>query len=457
MDKFSMEVTNGVTDAIILPAQYVAISTNTLTSVPYRVATVPGGKYTNIAQLVAAVTQAFNSILITNIKSTLSTLDVGLFFLCWVDKTSGLVKIGFGSSSLDATSANLVPTNMTLSSFSGGIIYTPSSTGDFGLISTVPILRGGLQISFKFDELKSDTYANYNFEYGLCDVDTGSVVYGIRKQGGVFYSVNGDSEYPLASAAFNNNSSYTHRFYVDGGSLRYQIVTTSNDVVFTTPEDAFTGFEFLTSFNFCIKGNVSSSPSTSPSWVSLAIVYQSNIAQDTLGLHWDYPAFDSNDYLTLNALGLPPPRIIGLDFENGSQLQAGLGFSTTQFPIGVGSGAQSYSVTADRVSSFVDYYDLALQIPSLQLESYVATSDRSIGTRMNNICYFVPLLTSNTNKLIYTYDNKELVYVSLSNREAINMTTMQFRVIFTNTLPKQPWVQCNEMSFNLYIQEPPLL
>jgi len=132
-------------------------------------------------------------------------------------------------------------------------------------------------------------------------------------------------------------------------------------------------------------------------------------------------------------------------------LQNGLGFSAVTYDVGP---ATTLSIVAENSVKFDTFYQLALQIPSIQLESYIANSAARTGSRENNICYFTPQKSYQTNKSVYVWENYELVFVSLSNKQPINLNSIQFRVIDVAT--RQP-VQAESVSFNLYIQEKALI
>lgn len=463
MDKFSMQVSDGITDNITLPFQSVGINTNVKTtpSNVTRSAIIPAGTYDTIPILLEQVNQSFNSILYTDLTDPVNpTSDSGFFLLNWLDATSKKVISGFGSSVIDYTPTNWSLINMTAS----GIPPTnsevsPISIGPFALYTTLPVVRGGIDIRFNLTYVPNDN--EFDFEYGLSDTD-GNLKYGIKKTGVLFYLYNNGNITLIDSAPFVAHVSYTHQFFVNGGQLQYQILNALDELIYISPNNAFNGFDFKQTFEFKIEGVQTSSTGSILIFRNLGITYQSNIVSDTFGVHWDYPSFTTPDYLKFYPLdAVPPNRIVQLNYTNGSVLQFGLGFQSTIFKIGR-NGATSASVTADAIPMFEDYYDLALQIPSLQLESYCAitggfnsaNSSAVIGGRVNNICYFLPQPVTNTNQIIFTYENKELKFANISNKQTISMNSMQFRVVYADTnLP----VQCDKLSFNLYINERPSL
>lgn len=458
MDKFSMEVSNGVTDNFNLGFQNVYINTNSLTNLNGpRGALIPAKEYATIPILLNQLNQSFNSILNSDLTYTGNpTPDNGLFFLNWLDttvgKTLGFVTLGYGSAVLDYTQANLQLTNMTLTD--GGdenSLLKIDGVGEFSAVTIPCIIKGALDCRFQIHY--SNNTSGCTFNYGLHDT-TGNLLYGISKTGTSFFISNNGKDTPSDVGDFIvSHANYQHQFYVSGGNLYYQILDETATLVYETSANAFDGFNFNTSYDFAINGTWDGTMGTDIELVGLGIIYQPNINQNTFGYHWDYSSFTSPNYLKLFSLtGTPPLRAVEYNFSEASVLQFGLGFQTTSFEIG-GDGAITASGVADTAPSFEDFYDLALQIPSLQLESYVASTGGQ-GGRVNNICYFFPILSGDTNKIFYTYENRELAFVQLSNRQTVNMNSIQFRVVYASTnLP----LVADKVSFNLYINEPPSL
>jgi len=462
MDKFSMDVSKGVNTNISIPAQTVNINTNYDVEDP-RPAVVNAGSYPTINSLLAEMNTAFNSILDTdnvdNVTNTIPSDDRGLFFLNFIDEKSQHVAMGFGSSELDYTNANWVLVNLIEDEVEPDVNeISPEAIGFYYLQTGVPVVRGGIDIRFGLECDVNDN--NHDFRYGLFDPsDNELLLYGIEKVGTNFYYVNNTKSVLIESTPFINHRNYIHQFFVDNGQLRYQIyqiVDSVNTRVYLLPDGAFNGFSFNSTYYFSIVGN-NVELTNAPLYLNLGICYQTNIDINTFGVFWDYESFSSKKYLKRFPLvGYTDERTVLYDFTPSSILQNGLGFSVDKYEVGP---ATSSSIVADKSVKFETFYQLALQIPSIQLESYIADSDRSknskiSGTRVNNICYFTPQKSSQTNKSIYVWENYELVFVSLSNKQAINMNSIQFRVIDVSTgIP----VQADALSFNLYVQEKPLL
>lgn len=467
MDKFSMVVTNGLTDNFEVPNQTVYINTNTLDTRSYpRDAIVPAKTYLNMAELLAQLNVSFNGILdsdllaSTNINTS-RTKDNGLFFRSWIDDATNKVTIGFGSSGIDYTNANYDLINMAYFPKGGATPNAPSvvhatATGAYSLTTSLPIVAGGIDCRFTLSDITTANTGLNSYSYGI--YSNSVLTWGIQKIGGQFYKVDNTVATPIPSSYFLNQTDYIHQFYVEQGILAYAINT------ITSPERVgniqFTGFDFNQTYYFGIQGDYTSvdGDSKPTAWLDLGIIYQSNITSNTFGVHWDYTSFKSPEYLTLFDLGLeagalPPNRIVEFDFNQATILQAGLGYISTVFDLGTTVGVTTASATAEDGYGFNDWYDLQLICPSIQIESYTATSDRRFGGRVNALCYFQPVPASGSTSTIYSYDNKELVFLTMSNRERMNINSFQFRVAYASDPTGKSFVNCDSMSFNLYIKE----
>ena len=451
MDKFSMDV-QGVSTNIEIPDQTVFINTNYDVNTS-RPAIVSAGKYATVTDLLAEMNTAFNGILNTNdLNSGEDTpTDSGLFFLNYIDEKSQHVAMGFGSLAIDNTNQYWTLVNLIENTVEGNKELSAEITGEYDLLTSVPIVRGGVDIGFALECAVNDTA--HTFRYGLFDPSNNELLlFGIQKVGTQFYYVNNSKSVLIPSTHFIDHLDYNHQFFVDNGQLRYQIYNgATKESVYILPTGAFDGFSFNSTYYFNIYGN-NSELTDAPKFVNLGICYQSVIDVNTFGVFWDYASFTSKKYLNrFPLLGATPERTILYDFTPSPILQNGLGFSAVTYDVGP---ATTLSIVAEKSVKFDTFYQLALQIPSVQLESYIAYSAERKGSRQNNICYFTPQKSYQTNKSVYVWENYELVFVSLSNKQPINLNSMQFRII--DVADGSP-VQASALSFNLYIQEKALL
>ena len=469
MDKFSMLVTNGLTDNFEVPTQTVYIDTNTLdvNSLP-RQAIVPAKTYVNMGQLMNQLNVSFNSVLDSDLLASAninaaSTKDNGLFFKSWIDDLTSRVTIGFGSSGIDYSNDNYNLPNMSYfpkgsSAPNSPAVLHATATGAYSLTTSLPIVSGGVDCRFRLSDITVGNTGVNDYSYGIFLNEV--LTYGIQKVGSQFYTIDNTIAIPFTpDTIFINQPDYIHQFCMKQGILTYCINTTGGSPARIAQFD-FTGFDFNQSYYFGIQGDYTSVDEDSHpvSWLNLGIIYQSNITSDTFGVHWDFTSFKSPQYLTLFDLGLeagalPPNRIVEFDFTQATVLQSGLGFISTIFDLGSTVGVTTASYVAEDAYGFNDYYDLMLMCPSIQIESYTATSDRKFGGRVNALCYFQPLPVNGATSTIYVYDNKELVFLTMSNRERINMSSFQFRVAYADDPNGRNFVKCDSMSFNLYIKE----
>tara|TARA_R110000868_G_scaffold384987_2_gene652698 strand:- start:1360 stop:2820 length:1461 start_codon:yes stop_codon:yes gene_type:complete len=450
MDKFSMDV-QGVSTNIEIPDQIVDINTNYGVNTS-RPAIVRAGKYPTISNLLAEMNTAFNSILNTDdLNSAENTpTDNGLFFLNFIDPKTQHVAMGFGSLAIDFTSENWTLVNLTSNIVEGNVELSAYNAGLYSLLTGVPVVKGGVDVglTLRYDNNSAD----HTFKYGLFDSsDNELLLYGIEKVGSNFYYVNKTNSVLIPSTHFIDHPDYVHQFFVAEGKLRYQIYGDDKEFIYGLPAGAFDGFSFNSTYYFQILGN-NTLLTGAPTFINVGICYQSGIDINTFGVFWDYDSFTSKKYLKRFPLvGVTPERTILYDFTPSPILQNGLGFSAVIYDVGP---ALNLSIVAEKTVKFDTFYQLALQIPSVQLESYIAYSASREGTRQNNICYFTPQKSSQTNKSVYVWENYELVFVSLSNKQPINLNSMQFRIIDVAT--RQP-VDAESLSFNLYIQEKALI
>ena len=110
--------------------------------------------------------------------------------------------------------------------------------------------------------------------------------------------------------------------------------------------------------------------------------------------------------------------------------------------------------TATNALDFISYYDLALDCLNLSLESYIGTSavynsatGPIINGRRNTLAYFLLNRLSKTDNVFYA-EAKQLSFLSLDNKEALQLGSMQFRIYNVGSyIP----VNFTTASFNIYI------
>ena len=122
----------------------------------------------------------------------------------------------------------------------------------------------------------------------------------------------------------------------------------------------------------------------------------------------------------------------------------GLGLNIIQGNV---SDTTQFSYTAPQGIDFVNYYDLGLDVLNLSLESYVGFSNGKGSGKKNSLAYFLMQRISDNDSLFYN-EQKQMIFLSLENKSAMSVSSLQFRIYDVNTgLP----ISLTNGSFNLYI------
>ena len=464
LDKFSMDVTNaGTTSNIVLAAQNISVNCDSTTQNP-RIVSIAAGTYPTIQSILTEWNQSANSILETSLTNITNTVDDnGLYFGSNLD-ASGNVDLLWGGCPLVFLNGSNCELDNVVIGASGEqfIINTPGAgqTVDWVIGTTTPVILGGVDVRFGFgqvDQADPNDYSHY--DYGLClDPSASPIQFGIRRSLGKFYIVNGDEETEITNDDAFYQQFFIHQFFVSAGELRYQIIDPSDaSVAFITDEGSFDGFNFNTSYFMFWFGSIENNAGgiVAPEIYVPRMIFQTNISELNTGFTYNFSSFISQRHLYWAGIEGVADRTVRIDFTDCPLLQEGLGFAAAiyQNP----QPLPNYIIQAENRASFDIYYDLALDIPSLQLESYIASTDRGVGAlsgRKNYLAYFVPQRIEG-NKNIYVFTSPELHLVDLSIRDSIDLNSMQFRVIYPSS--PQSVFKCEALSFNLYIQEPPSL
>lgn len=464
MDKFTMDVNGkGATSDIVLPAQIVNINCDVPTQ-DNRSITIPAGTYATINDVLQAWNQQSNSILETSMLLNVQVPDNGLYFgsnLATTAPNTGHVQLLWGGCPMVALSDS----NTDLSGITDiNNAFVPdlpalAVVNEYTLGTTTPLVLGGVDCRFRLQQTNQADPNNYStYTFGLLeqvDANTSILQYGIKRMDGNFYIVNGASSTEITGDAAFYNDTYTSQFFVEGGELRFQIVSGGGVQQFITPAGSFNGFNFNTSYFFTILGSYTGNASnivTIPIFLAPEVIFQTNISELNTGFIYDFTSFIQQNHLFITGIPGVENRIVSFNFEECPLLQEGLGFSAVYYQ---NTNPQPNNViTAENNPSFQIYYDLALDIPSVQLESYIASTDRGVGAlsgRKNYISYFVPQRVEG-NKNIYVFNSTKLDFVDMSLRQDTDLNSMQFRVLF----PAVPTaiLEVKFLSFNLYIEEP---
>ena len=463
MDKFSMDVTQkGITSDIVLAAQNISVNCDVETQSP-RIVSIDAGTYSTVSDILEEWNQSANSILETSMLITNQDIpDNGLYFGSDLEDVTNKVQLLWGGCPMDTLDATNTSLEGVTIDASGTFIPTIPASGvsNWVIDTNVPIIRGGVDIRYRLKDINVYDPNNYSqYSIGLVEtLNSTDLVYGISRLAGLFYIVNLGSEIEIDDYTAFLNSSYIHQFFVDAGELRFQIVDPSDDSQkFITPTGSFSGFDFNTSYFFNFYGSFAANGSgvVPPEFIASEVIFQTNITQLNTGFTYDMASFIQKNHLYM--VGIPGvlDRTVLINFEDCPTLQEGLGFRSISY--GNQNPQPNDVYTAEELPSFQIYYDLALDIPSIQLESYIASTNKGVGAlsgRKNYLCYFVPQRVEG-NRLIYAFNSTKLDFVDLSLRDSIDLNSIQFRVVFPAS--PQSVLNVQNLSFNLYIQEPPSL
>ena len=219
-----------------------------------------------------------------------------------------------------------------------------------------------------------------------------------------------------------------------------------------SPINTFTGFDFNQAYVFMFTGNRVGATINEINFFRCLL--QPGTTQNELGIVYKHEP--SPFYLTAPNLGaVVPLRTILVDFSLSPGLIGDLGFNASSLTGNV-SVTAPYIVTATDGLTFVNWYDLAIDINNLSLESYIASSGGSSirSGKSSAVAYFVmtPLSTSTTGTTssVFFAETKQLVFLSIANKSSLNVSSLQFRIYEVAT--GKP-VNFGSASFNLFIAD----
>jgi len=461
MDKFSMSVNSGSSSNFVLDTQTVLIRTayqtgnNSRNSTPPRGAVIQGGTFENVTVLLSAIQQAFNSILQSSmtIQQNGKIPDNGLSFITSLSKDNKAT-IYFTCGSLDdTTTPNSKNVTVDASNFYQPTQPAIGATTDSYVVFESPLIQGALDCRFK---LSLEFNGNNVTEWGLTDnltVAFPTLLYGFRiKADNTLYIVNDSLETQITNITPFRNILYTHQFYVNNGKLQYQIASADFSVVyFTSDINAFNGFNFNTNYFLGFRNSYTAIDAVNRGDMigQISLIYQPASAQNNVGWYFDPELLDNRQYLTTLAnFGDTPTRVVQYDFSISQTLRVGLGLDTNLYTLPSGiSGAIVGSITVN----FSQYYNLCLDVTNLPLESYISLSSRNTGGRRNILCYFTPQRITTTGTQ-YSFEAKTMNFVATNNKDIRNIESLTFRVY--DPIDVNSFLVCNNMTFNIYIQEP---
>ena len=191
--------------------------------------------------------------------------------------------------------------------------------------------------------------------------------------------------------------------------------------------------------------------------VNYNVAYNFSASGIKTGLAHQKPRFSNYINMSVDiAYNVPPSpssllRTCALDFSQASQLRAGLDvpqgllICTPQLSA-FGSYAASNTINMALINTF---FDIALEILDIPLETYQAETDGFPGSRKNIVAYFRPELTqigSNT----YRFDVNIFDWLDIPITYDLNLTSCSFRLVNPTNNKDLKFSSC---SFNLLIND----
>jgi hypothetical protein len=490
LDKISMEILPSPTGRItIAEDQEILITTQSQGNVSgTRSCILKAGQYTyntssltpnqnsGIPDLLLTLNSICNGILNGTPKlpsaNTDPAVDYGLGFK-WTGAISGTsykvtlnaYQCNFGTANQAQApvlnNADITQNNMTaIASANNGFSAKTTNTSYYAYTKQT-LINGCLQanIDLRANDI-TDPDATFSYGLALPPASGGVpvVLYGIKGVGGKMYIINnGVQGSEINKTPFLPSSPVTQvvnvYMYTDETSNHLHLcVQQGNDPIIIssiTPDGAYTGFNYNTAYCLAVTGYAKGTTfNTCNSFQNWSAFFQPFVVTDNIGNYFQIP--ENRNYLSApNLNAVTPIRILQLDFTNSPLLINNLGFATNILQ-GTCSVANMLSIPAANGVDFVNWYDLALDVLNLNLETYVGNSGSSSASgKRNTLCYFlIQRLTPEEN--IFFAEAKQLVFLDIANRETISVSTLQFRIYNVSTnIP----LNFTNGSFNIYITD----
>lgn len=463
LENFSLDVLNIVANKIVVRNSTILINTNDVSgnyNNGSRSVFIPEQVFSSTQDLMDALTNAFNSILnsdyIYNVQRNINYVnDLGL---CFINYLSGDFKniANLTYTGVDPDDVTPATSNVTAVPIDGIPGFEGKFETSWYLAYPKPILLGGLTVGFRTQFFVNGLNA---YEWGLTNTLSTStpnlLQYGFRiKTNNELYLVSNGIESLLDINLMPFlDPAYEHQFYVENGKLRYQIYDSDdNTVLFKTDTGVFSNFNFINQIFFGMRGVSTAITDTDQIGIfAIGMTYQPAVQQNNVGWFFDPKLLDTNIYLgksvILKEYGATI-RTVNFDFTLASNLRANLGLEANVKTLASGITG---SYTGESPVNFGNYFDLALEITNLPLQSWVAnTSRNSLSKRTNILAYFTPQRVA-SNARIYLYESRLLNFLSLNNKESINIESLQFRCY--NILQPSVILDCSSMTFNLFVTD----
>jgi hypothetical protein len=494
LDKISLEILPNPNGTIILQAPQ-TITVRTQASGPKiqvdRSFVLPAGTYTynhtplspetaGLPDLLLTMNNLFNSILdgtprLPNL-ATSPELDYGLGFKWIGELTNNVFKLtlhvfqqeyaGNQGFPIELNNNQIVNINMTQSVVGGVRGLVSNLDGAFWASTLSPLIQGCMNgwINARIKNIDDA----HQFRLGLSKPSaqgaTPVISYGISCfNDRIFLLNNGIKGQELDATLFKNKDNLKIWFYTNGGddNLRMALSLGTDAIFFTTDAGAFTGYDYNQAYHISVAGDsVAGTIANSNQFLSWRWFMQPNTTIDELGVIYNKVPKPNEYYLsTPNLEATTPDRIIQVDFSKAPLLINSLGFSDNILQ-GKVSFTDHLVIKAANGIDFSSWYDIALDVLNLNIESYVGSSGSNvvsdpsqvtyrnmISGKKNTLAYFL-IQRLNPDESVFFSESKQLIFLSLNNQQSMSVSTLQFRIY--NVATGSP-VNFSTASFNLFI------
>jgi len=497
LDKISLEILPNPDGTIILQAPQ-TITIKTQASGPKtqiaRQVTLPAGTYTynhapstpsNLGSpdLLLTLNNLFNGILIGTPKLTNNAdspeLDYGLGFkwLGQLDKNVYKLSchvfqqefVGNQGFPIELNNNQITNVNMNQAVVGGVKGLVSNLAGAFWASTNLPIIQGCLNgwINVKIINIVANTF-QYGLAFPSAQGEAPVINWGISCYNDKVYIINNgvqgrELDASLFKSIGGNKDNLKIWFFTDGSdnSLRMALSLGTGDIYFMTDDGDFTNYDFNNAYHIAVTGNsVASSVANSNQFLSWRWFLQPNTSIDELGTIYKKNPEPNKYYLsTPNLEASTPNRIVQIDFTQAPLLINSLGFSDNILQ-GQVSFTHQLVLEASNGIDFSNWYDIALDVLNLNMESYVgssgtnASSDSSqvtyknmISGKKNTLAYFL-IQRLNPDESVFFSESKQLMFLSLNNEQSMSVSTLQFRLY--NVATQTP-INFSTASFNLFI------
>ena len=357
--------------------------------------------------------------------------------------------------------SDITQSSMTLVNIAGSVKngYVANIEGPFYAYTKQTLIQGCMQSSI---DIRANDYTadGAEFSYGLALPPATNaapiILYGIKAINDKFFVINnGIVGLELDSVDFLSEGVVNMYMYTDNtlGHLRFATEKGTAEVTFPVGINAYTGFDYNTAYCLAVSGvSTKTGVTTGNIFQNWRAFFQPNVSVDNNGSFFEVQP--SKNYISTPNLGaITPIRTVSLNFTEAPLLINNLGFGLNilQGPV---STLSTLVIKAANGIDFQSYYDLALDVLNLNLENYVGSSGSSSissGTngKRNTLSYFVIQRLTETEPIFFA-ESKQLMFLSLENRESISVSSLQFRIYNCATNVPVNFATC---SFNIFVAD----